>query len=119
MKLTCSRGEDGQVAEVSATCAGPAFSGAATGGCASDDRAKVDVEDEACEEGISKRGWSEGKKRESRHIGRDGLGDVADEVFVSVLSKHVKFKLMVVVRDVSTPAHVTGKVHIGINVGPG
>ena len=62
----------------------------ATGWCPADDCAEGDVEDEVCEEEISKCGWSGGRKRVSRHIGRDGLGDVAVEMFVSVPSKQVQ-----------------------------
>ena len=39
------------------------------------------------EEGISMCRFSDKKKRVGRHIGRDGLGDVCHEVFVSVPSR--------------------------------
>ena len=44
-------------------------------------------------------------------MGREEVGDVVGEVFVSFLSKHVKFNRMVVVRIVSAPTHMMAFKH--------
>ena len=62
--------------------------------------------DELCEECISKCVCSDGKKRLSRHNGREGLRDVADEVFVLFSSEREEFNRMVVVRIVFTITHM-------------
>ena len=57
-----------------------------------DDIAQGGVVDEECEEDICKCGLSDQKKIVARHIRREVLGDVVDEVFVSVPSKHRKLQ---------------------------
>ena len=52
--------------------------------------ARGDVEDQICADGIKKCGWSLGNKIASRHVRRDGMGDVAGEVFILVPRKQVK-----------------------------
>ena len=51
------------------------------------------------------------EERTNRHIGRDGLGCVSVEVFVSVHCTQVKFNLRVVVWDVYLPTQMMTVKH--------